>query len=367
VTDFPAPPVPMDCDLRNFQFMQLDVARLRDSDIAAMASGDEFRAAVMLWCAAWHQVPAASLPDDDKVLSQLAGFGRVVKEWQRVRKGALRGWIKCSDGRLYHPVVAEKAKEAWQGKIEQRWRTECARIKKYNQRNEVSLPLPTLEQFLSKGHASNVPRDTDDMSPGTMGECPRGQDGNVPKTNGACPHDVPREMASKGEGEGEKKDNPEACSTTTSAGAGQAGNIFDARVKILCDAASPMPLAINSDIAPMSQLIANGFSLELDILPAIEAAKREGKKFRSWDRLIGWVETQHAARTRASSAMPTKDAPAEETYLQKQHRIWSQQLTAWKRYGRWSEQWGGHPEGPHSHIPRDFVDKWLADHQEHAA
>lgn len=33
--------------------------RLRDSDIATKAKGDEFRCAVLLWCAAWHQVPAA--------------------------------------------------------------------------------------------------------------------------------------------------------------------------------------------------------------------------------------------------------------------------------------------------------------------
>ncbi|WP_236577873.1 YdaU family protein [Burkholderia glumae] len=63
--------------------MPLDVVRLRDSDIAALSSADEFRSAVMLWCASWHQVPAASLPDDDRVLAQLAGYGRVVTEWKR--------------------------------------------------------------------------------------------------------------------------------------------------------------------------------------------------------------------------------------------------------------------------------------------
>lgn len=108
-----APLVSAEVDLRDFQFMPLDVVRLRDSDLASRVSGEEFRAAVLLSCAAWHQKPAASLPDDDVVLSSLAGFGRVVREWQAVREGALRGRVKCSDGRLYHPVVAEKANEAW--------------------------------------------------------------------------------------------------------------------------------------------------------------------------------------------------------------------------------------------------------------
>lgn len=94
--------------------MPLDVVRLRDSGIAVHASGDGFRAAVLLWCASWHQLPAGSLPDDDAILAQLAGYGRVVKEWKKVRNEAMRGWFKCSDGRLYHPVVVEKAIEAWQ-------------------------------------------------------------------------------------------------------------------------------------------------------------------------------------------------------------------------------------------------------------
>lgn len=66
--------------------------RLRDSKIVDEVSGDEFRAAVLLWCAAWHQVPAASLPDDDAQLAKFAGYGRVVKEWLKHKAGALHGF-----------------------------------------------------------------------------------------------------------------------------------------------------------------------------------------------------------------------------------------------------------------------------------
>ena len=114
-------------DLRDFPFMPLDVVRLRDSGLTAKATGDEFRAAVLLWCASWHQHPAANLPDDDDELANLCGYGRAPKEWKKIREGALRGWVKCSDGRLYHPTVAEKAREAWQSKVAQRARTEAAR------------------------------------------------------------------------------------------------------------------------------------------------------------------------------------------------------------------------------------------------
>lgn len=106
----PAPLVPPDVDLRNFGYMPLDVLRLRDSDLAALASGAEFRAAVLAWCVAWHQVPAASLPDDDRLLAKYVGVTPAA--WRRLRKMALHGFVKCSDGRLYHEVLAEKALEA---------------------------------------------------------------------------------------------------------------------------------------------------------------------------------------------------------------------------------------------------------------
>jgi hypothetical protein len=184
--EFPEPLAPAGCDLRDFAFMPLDVQRLRDSDLAALESPECCWSAVLLWCASWHQIPAASLPDDDRVLAQLAGFGRVIKEWQRVREGALRGWVKCSDGRLYHPVVAQKACDAWESKFQQRWKSECARIKKHNQRHGTRVVFPTLEQFLSPDYHDPVPRDITPLSPGT--------------TNSG-PSYVPRETPSKGDGD----------------------------------------------------------------------------------------------------------------------------------------------------------------------
>lgn len=187
------PLTPADCDLRDFAFMPLDVVRLRDSDLASTEPPEVCWSALLLWCASWHQVPAASLPDDDRVLANLAGFGRVVKEWQRIREAALRGWVKCTDGRLYHPVVAEKARDAWRGKLIQRWKTECSRIKKHYQRHDLGTPvLPEFEDWMSQGcpqgQTLHVPEDKKAVSPGTTHQRPQ---------------IVPRETASKGEREGE--------------------------------------------------------------------------------------------------------------------------------------------------------------------
>lgn len=115
----PLPLVPAEVDIRDFAFMPLDVSRLRDSDLAANETPEACWAAVLLWAASWHQIPAASIPNDDRWIAKQAGYaqrGKIAKEWSDIRSGALRNWVECSDGRLYHPVVAEKALIAWASK-----------------------------------------------------------------------------------------------------------------------------------------------------------------------------------------------------------------------------------------------------------
>lgn len=104
-----APLVPPDTDVRGYQALPLDVTRLLTSETWIMATLAERGAMASLWAAAWQQVPAGSLPDNDRVLAHLSMAGA---EWPAVKDMALRGWVKCSDGRLYHPVVCEKAMEA---------------------------------------------------------------------------------------------------------------------------------------------------------------------------------------------------------------------------------------------------------------
>lgn len=108
------PLVPPEVDLRGLPWMRLDTSRLLDSDLFALSTGDEFKAAVALWCKSWTQEPAGSLPTDDRILAHLSGSGT---KWKRVREMALRGWVECSDGRLYHPVVAEQALAAWEERV----------------------------------------------------------------------------------------------------------------------------------------------------------------------------------------------------------------------------------------------------------
>lgn len=105
---------PSGCDLRDFQFMPMDVRRLLTSETWVTGSADEKCAAMSLWLESWQQVPAASIPNNDKMLAHLSGAG---SKWKKVKDHVLRSWVDGGNGRLYHPVVAEKALEAWIEKL----------------------------------------------------------------------------------------------------------------------------------------------------------------------------------------------------------------------------------------------------------
>ena len=172
----PAPLTPPDSNLSDFGFMPLDVGRFRRSDLVTQEEPEAIVAAILLWGHAWHSTPAASLSKNDRSLAQAAGFGRAVEAFLKVKDAALRGFIECSDGRLYHPVVAEKAREAWKAKVRRLWRTECARIRKHNERHpDEKIEQPSFDEFVieRERHArqdANVTSDNADMSRATSAD-----------------------------------------------------------------------------------------------------------------------------------------------------------------------------------------------------
>ena len=92
--------------------------------------------ALRLWCEAFKQDPAGTLPDNDMHLAQLAGFGPDVAGWKAQRAAALYGWKEClveaADGpdlrRLGHRVVADQAVFAWHRKHGRKLGREAARL-----------------------------------------------------------------------------------------------------------------------------------------------------------------------------------------------------------------------------------------------
>jgi len=173
VERLPKPPIAADVDLRDFRFMPLDVINLENSETWALANGDQAKAMVNLWCRAWHQIPAGSLPDNDHILGVWSG----VQNWADVREIALRGFNKCSDGKLYHSTICEKANEAVERKqnyvdaAKARWgkkkltpKTQKQRIKK-NTGNTSCV----LEQGQGQGYIKDnplTPEGNDSDNPG---------------------------------------------------------------------------------------------------------------------------------------------------------------------------------------------------------
>lgn len=131
MTELPAPLTAPDCDCTDLDGFMLNVERLMASELVALSTHEEVAAAIFLWSRAWKQRPAASLPDDDKVL---AAFARLpLKRFLKVKQNATRGFVKCSDNRLYHKVLSEEATRAYEKKLAFRTKreTEAERLRKW--------------------------------------------------------------------------------------------------------------------------------------------------------------------------------------------------------------------------------------------
>jgi hypothetical protein len=124
----PPPFTTSEIDLDGMPGFMLDTEQLRQSELWALSTGDEFKAAVGLWCRAWVQKPAGSLPNDDRLLAAWSGAG---KRWGKVREMALRGFVLCSDGRLYHPVLCRDAHRAWGRRASYRERASNAAVARW--------------------------------------------------------------------------------------------------------------------------------------------------------------------------------------------------------------------------------------------
>ena len=295
-TILPEPLVPADVDLRDFAFMPLDVARLRDSELASNETPEACWAAVLLWAASWHQVPASSIPNDNKWMAKQAGYvsrGKIDGRWGTVKIGALRGFVECTDGRLYHAVVAEKAMDAWKAKLGQRLKTECARIKKHNQRHGTSIPYPEFDDWFAAG-------------------CPQGQPLYVPGDKAGMSPRSPHENQSKGQGEAqgqgqgqEEKENP-PFTASTSEGGDLAGHL-PTPAGLICRALKRAGISnVNPGHATLQVLLAAG-ATEAEFLGAVDAARDKGDPFAY---LLGVVEGQRkraaeAAKGLHQGAMPS--------------------------------------------------------------
>lgn len=322
------PLTPPDCDLRGMPFMPLHVVRLVDSDLYALATGEEFKAAVTLWCKAWLQVPAASLPNDDRILAHLSGAGG---RWRKVKDMALRGFVLCDDGRLHHPVLAENALEAWERRGEwqeqqnnktarqQRWRDRVkeisARLRALGVTPPTNATLASLERLLVDAEASTAPSTGDATETALTGTGTGTGIDSVPDGTGAEAPSI----------DPEKKAWDDALSLLTTTGRMKAGHARGFIGKLLSD---------------------NGIKAR-DLLPAIGNAI--ANQTQDPAAYLRKAAVGVASRNGGGGAAPAQ--PDEITRAD-----WERRVGMWRKDGWWQGAWGPRPDERGCVCPPDLLE-----------
>lgn len=159
MSDAPAPLVPAEVDLRGLEYMPFFGTHLFGSEFNAVCTDAEWRAGLTLWWAAWNQQPAGSLPDDDGALCRLADLGRDLKAWNKIKGRALHGFVKCSDGRLYHGFLCRQVLVAWEKRVQERERKRKWREKKQGQDADGDGDRTGTTGGTERGRNADVPAD----------------------------------------------------------------------------------------------------------------------------------------------------------------------------------------------------------------
>lgn len=180
----PEPPYPGDVRAKGWQF-QLDVERIENSDTWTLTPQDMRPWLLMLWMRAWTQTPCGSLPAADELIAGRIGMDQRV--FAVHRDTLMRGWYRCSDGRLYHAVLTELVEAMRDSR-------KADRLKKQKQREK--------NQVLSE----NVPGDSTGTPQGVTG------------VSQGCPPTGP----GSGSGSGEENIAPSVLFPTTPVGDGSA-------------------------------------------------------------------------------------------------------------------------------------------------
>lgn len=121
----PAPLVPNNCKVGS-DYMPLYGEKLFNSTFWTEAPLAAKVAALQLWYEAWTGEVASRLPNSDKRLAHIAGYGKDLRGWHRIRQWAMHGFILCSDNNYYHPVQAQAAMEILSKRIKDRNRKRAA-------------------------------------------------------------------------------------------------------------------------------------------------------------------------------------------------------------------------------------------------
>ena len=314
----PLPPlVPPEVDLSRLDGFMLDTVALLGSELVALSTGEEFKAAVLLWCRAWKQRPACSLPDNDRVLASFAMVAPA--RWRKVKGMALHGFVKCADGRLYHPVLAKDA-----------LRADAAR----RQRSEA------IKKRWEKEHGKPTEDGTAAIRP--YYETPT-------KTIPTVARDETRR-----DGTGNKKESPDPESSD--AARGIVGDFLDFRKRFWPDDPSVLAATLTLETQARSFLEA-GASRRLiaEVFERVMRQKRERAESAPTDLRFchKTLETEMGKLSRAgrSVAKPAGNSPDAPPIAEP----WEQRMRGWRKDQFWRDEWGFRPGARGCRVPDELL------------
>jgi hypothetical protein len=358
VSDLPEPLVPADADLRDFAFMPIDIVRLFGSGFHARANDAEWRAGVTLWLKSFHQTPAGSLPQDDVELCRLAELGRDVRAWKKAKEMALHKWMLCSDGRLYHPTVSEKVREAWDAKQKQRARSKAGNEARWGKKDH----LGDEPQGGEGEHARRKGRGTDhekDASAIPQGMQKGMQEASLKECGKESRNDPKGQGQYKGQGQ---TDNPPAqrpfpCAPAESdrpaaerppaPGARLTKSELDA-VETACRAALGEAQPHDLVIGPMVEIVRKFGQERVSLCLASEARRPREKPIRTW-KIWARIVAESLVDALPRSASSASAGPPERAFhIGWQDIEWSEtaaraNLMRWEETGFWADAWGPIP------------------------
>lgn len=177
MTDLPQPLATPECDCTDLDGFMLNVERLMASELVALSTHEVIAAALLIWCRAWKQRPAASLPDDDRVIAAFAKLP--LPRFKKHKEDILRGFVKCADGRLYHKVLAVEAMRAYERKLsfQKKREADAKRLREWRQsRDETHGETRFVQEGQGQGQGQNEKEGSDPRGSGAAAPLPASVD-----------------------------------------------------------------------------------------------------------------------------------------------------------------------------------------------
>jgi hypothetical protein len=170
--NLPDPPYPAEIRARGWRF-EIELERVKRSDTWKLTPAEIRPWLFMLWAEAWLEHPVGTLPADDRLIA--ATIEMPLALFQAHREVLMRGWYRCADGRLYHPVLCERVEEmialrqkdaarvrAWRERGKQAVSEDVTRNKRGRTGEfDTHHPLPTTTKDKDMARASRTPPSVD--------------------------------------------------------------------------------------------------------------------------------------------------------------------------------------------------------------